>query len=119
MAGFEQDYETLERLLRSQRQALQQGQADKLAGLAPLIDEYIRRVQDRSPQLAELEPQARRRLSVRISGLLAEVSRNQAAWQAHYQDLMESREELKAARRYAQSMQSDPALLSRRLDTTA
>ena len=89
------NYKRLANLLRSQKEALEKDDPDKLAALLPLIEEYSKRVtpeqasQGRPPEAAAV-----------IREILQLAKKNQQAYRRRKAHLSEMQAELQSASRY-------------------
>lgn len=100
------DYRTLLQLLRSQAEALQADDQDRLSALAPAIKEYSQRVQDAGARLSSLTSGQRSDLRDLLKELLAQVECNRRLWESVVEAAGNLREKHRAARRYAASVGS-------------
>ncbi len=100
------DYQTLLHLLRSQAEALQAEDQDRLTALAPAIADYSQRVQAGAERLSTLTDEQRTELRELLRELLEQVECNRRLWQSVVDTNCCLRESHRAAKRYAASVRS-------------
>jgi hypothetical protein len=100
------EYRTLLQLLRSQAEALQADDHDRVSALAPAVAEYSQRVQAAGARLSTLTAGQRAELRDLLKELLEQVECNRRLWQSVVDAGDSLRENHRAARRYAASVSS-------------
>jgi hypothetical protein len=113
------DYETLAKLLRSERQALRERNLEKLRALEPQIRNYILKISGYGDLIAELPRSDRIKLKSQAQLLSKEVESSRQTWVEHLSELSELRAQLLAAKRYVTARGSEAAGRSKRISHSA
>ena len=103
MSSILNDYQTLDRLLSTQGEALRNGDFQKLAALTPLLSRSSDRVAQYTDCLDTLGSEEKNEVQQLIAAVADKVADNRARLQQHYADLVKARINLRAAQQFARS----------------
>ncbi len=94
------DYQRTVQLLTSQETALERGDSQRLAALAPLLEKYVLRLQRHTDRLADLTERERQEIDVLATEIRHLAANNRRSWEERLECLRQESRQIEAAQRF-------------------
>jgi hypothetical protein len=98
--NFLEPYQTLEELFKAEQSAFREKNPQKLAALAPQIQQTCKKVAELEQHFPELNPEQIRVVKVFIRRLQQHVGRSRTSWEQYQVQLEKQRNLLKSSKRF-------------------